>query len=52
MCDFEFDSQIKSDEGSPKLEYKPGPLDDFFMQSFRNKLVEVSCEIDIFLVSS
>ena len=30
-----YDSQVKS-------EYKPGVLDDFFMQSFRNKLVEVS----------
>ncbi|XP_013684402.1 beta-carotene isomerase D27, chloroplastic isoform X2 [Brassica napus] len=27
-------------EGSSKSEYKPGVLDDFFMQSFRNKLVE------------
>lgn len=30
-----YDSQVKS-------EYKPGVLDDFFMRSFRNKLVEVS----------
>ncbi|CAG7881797.1 unnamed protein product [Brassica rapa] len=27
-------------EGASKSEYKPGVLDDFFMQSFRNKLVE------------
>ncbi|KAG7619320.1 hypothetical protein ISN44_As04g002320 [Arabidopsis suecica] len=39
-CRISNSSEVKSDEGSPKLEYKPGPLDDFFMQSFRNKLVE------------
>lgn len=38
------DSQVKSDEGASKLEYKPGILDDFFMNSFRNKLVEVSLQ--------
>ncbi|CAF1702799.1 hypothetical protein HID58_053096 [Brassica napus] len=31
---------ISQVEGSSKSEYKPGVLDDFFMQSFRNKLVE------------
>lgn len=47
VCDFfifffQFESQVKSDEGASKLKYKPGILDDFFMHSFRNKLVEVS----------
>lgn len=40
----QFDSQVKSEEGASKLEYKPGILDDFFMHSFRNKLVEVSLQ--------
>ncbi|KAG7557924.1 hypothetical protein ISN44_As11g038590 [Arabidopsis suecica] len=39
-CRISDSSEVKSDEGASKLEYKPGLLDDFFMQSFRNKLVE------------
>ncbi|XP_010543065.1 PREDICTED: beta-carotene isomerase D27, chloroplastic [Tarenaya hassleriana] len=34
------DMVVKSDEGSSKLEYKPGILDNFFLHSFRNKLIE------------
>ncbi|XP_024010033.1 beta-carotene isomerase D27, chloroplastic isoform X1 [Eutrema salsugineum] len=39
-CRVSDSSEVKFDEGASKSEYKPGVLDDFFMHSFRNKLVE------------
>uniref|UniRef100_A0A1J3GVE6 Beta-carotene isomerase D27, chloroplastic n=1 Tax=Noccaea caerulescens TaxID=107243 RepID=A0A1J3GVE6_NOCCA len=39
-CRISDSSEVKSVDSASKLEYKRGILDDFFMRSFRNKLIQ------------